>query len=123
MNWRVILKQALYAYPIPLAVIVVSILDGSFWGGAWFGGGRPGWAVLTLSLPWTAARMLVLASTGGVVRNKQQRRVAATLGLTYPLVALACAAAIALAMGYVNVRQLGEYLLLLFFPFTVTAMM
>jgi len=122
MNWRSILKHSLYAYPIPLAVIVVSILDGGLWGGAWFGAGRPGWALLMLSLPWTSARMLVLASTGGVVRNRQQRRVALTVGLSYPLVALACAAAIALAMGYVNVRQLGEYLLLLFFPFTVTAM-
>ena len=123
MNWQAISKQALYAYPIPLAVILISLLGGGLWSGAWFGSGRPGWAVLLLSLPWTAARIFVLASTGGVVRNKQQRRIAATIGLAYPLVALACTAAIALAMGFVNVRQLGEYLLLLFFPFTLPAML
>jgi hypothetical protein len=120
---RAILKQALYAYPLPLAVTVISILAGGLWRGPWFGAGQPGWALLLLSLPWTLARILVLYRTGGVVVNRQQRRVARTVALCYPLVALACAAAIGFAMGYTQLGQAREFLLFLFFPFTLPVML
>lgn len=116
---RAILKQALYAYPLPLLVMAVSLLAGGLWSGPWFGNGRPGWAILLLCLPWALGRILFLWRTGGVVINRQQRRVARTIALCYPLVAVACTAAIAFAMGHTQFAQARDYLLLLFFPLTL----
>ena len=123
MPLRNLLRQAACAYPIPLLVILISLCAGGLWSGPWFGAGRPGWAVLLLSLPWTIGRMLVLANTGGVVENKRQRRVAAALALGYTPVALACGAAIGLALGHRDMAQLSETMLLLFFPFTLPALL
>jgi len=119
---RAILLHTAYAYPIPLLFAMISLVKGEAWRGVWFGPGGLGWSLLLLSLPWTLGRIAVLSNTGGVVRNSQQRRIARAIGLGYVPVALSCAGAISLAMGLVSVAQAKDFLLLLFFPFSLPGM-
>ena len=123
MNPHKLFKQCLYAYPIPLAVGLVSLLAGGMLRGTWFGVEGPGWAVLALSLPWALARIYVLCYTGGIIENRHQRRVAGWIALGYTPVALACAATIAFALDFTRVLQIREHLLLLFFPFSLPGML
>jgi len=114
-----IVKQALYAYPIPLLFGAVSLIKGDVWHGAWFGLNGYGWAILLFSLPWTLGRIAYLRSSGGIVENSQQRRLARRVGLAYIPVALLCVGAISWAMGFDQARQAKDFLLLLFFPFSL----
>jgi hypothetical protein len=119
MKLRNVAIHAACAYPIPLLFAAVSLLGSEVWRSPWFGLHGLGWAVLLLSLPWTLGRIMFLRNTGGVVQNARQRRVARMVALAYVPVALGCAAAISLALGFVSVGQAKDILLLLFFPFSL----
>ena len=112
-------RQTLYAYPIPLLFGLVSLLKGDAWQGAWFGLNGYGWSILLLSLPWTLGRIAYLRSSGGIVENSQQRRTARRIGMAYIPVALLCVGAISWAMGFSQAQQAKDFLLLLFFPFSL----
>jgi hypothetical protein len=123
MRLRTILAEAACAYPIPLSFALVSLLAGQTWQGVWFGASGYGWALLAVSLPWTLARVAYLRASGGVVENARRRRIAAKVALGYVPAALGCAAAISLAMGFVQIRQATDFLLLLFFPFSLPGLL
>jgi hypothetical protein len=123
MRLRTLLEQAACAYPIPLSFAMVSLVRSETWQGAWFGSNGYGWALLAASLPWTLARVAYLRASGGVVENARRRRIANRLALGYVPAALGCAAAISLAMGFVQVRQATDFLLLLFFPFSLPGLL
>lgn len=122
MRLRTIATHIACAYPIPLLFALVSLLRGELWRGTWFGLNGLGWSVLLLSLPWTFGRIVFLRNTGGVVVNAQQRRVAGVIAVAYIPVALLCVAAISLSMGFVGIGQARDFLLLMFFPFSLPAL-
>jgi hypothetical protein len=113
------MKQALYAYPSPLLFGLVSLAKSDIWEGRLFGLSGLGWSLLLLSLPWTIGRIIYLRSTGGLVENSQQRRTARRVALAYIPVALLCAGAISWAMGFDRAQQAKDFVLLLFFPFSL----
>jgi hypothetical protein len=123
MRLRNVAIHAACAYPIPLLFAAVSLVSSDIWYSRWFGLHGLGWAVLLLSLPWTLGRIVFLRNTGGVVQNSRQRRIARMVALAYVPVALACAAAISLALGFVSVSQAKDILLLLFFPFSLPGLL
>lgn len=119
MRLRSVVIHIVCAYPIPLLFAVVSLLHGQAWRGTWFGLNGLGWSLLLLSLPWTLGRIIFLRNTGGVVVNAQQRRIAGAIAIAYIPMALLCVAAISLSMGFVGIGQARDFLLLMFFPFSL----
>ena len=123
MGLRTVVQEALCAYPIPLVFGLASLAHAEVWKGAWFGASGYGWALLALSLPWTLGRIAYLRGGGGVVENARRRRIAGAVALGYVPAALACATAISLALGFVQVRQATDFVLLLFFPFSLPGLL
>ena len=123
MGLRTMVQEALCAYPIPFAFGLASLVRADWWKGAWFGASGFGWALLALSLPWTLGRIAYLTGSGGVVENARRKRIAGAVALGYVPAALACAAAISLALGFEQARQATDFVLLLFFPFSLPGLL